>query len=74
MSASGGISQLLKGIIIGVVLIMAIIGTMSLLESGNPLNSIINTQDSTNSKPENTKITAPSITLIIVLLKSKKMR
>ncbi len=36
MSRSGGMSQLLKGIIIGIVLILAIIGTMSLLEKKTP--------------------------------------
>ena len=36
MSRSGGMSQLLKGVVIGIVLILAIVGTMSLLEKKSP--------------------------------------
>lgn len=63
MSASGGMSQLLKGIFIGVVLIMAIIGTMSILDSDNPLSSFITKESPQGSILKNGKINAPSITL-----------
>ena len=63
MSASGGMSQLLKGIFIGVVLIMAIIGTMTLLDKGNPLSSMLSNEQGKVSAPENKEIGSPSITL-----------
>lgn len=63
MSASGGMSQLLKGIIIGVVLIMAIIGTMSLLDSDNLLSSFIQNKNKPSVKQTGNDINAPSITL-----------
>ncbi len=66
MSASGGISQLLKGILIGIVLIMAIIGTMTLLDKGNPLSTIIDGKEgstNTNTIQDTTNINSPSITL-----------
>ena len=63
MSRSGGISQLLKGIIIGVMLIMAIIGTMSLLNKENPLSSFINNNTSQINQESSNSIDAPSITL-----------
>jgi len=63
MSASGGMSQLLKGIIIGVVLIMAIIGTMSLLDKDNPLSSFTKKKSDITSTQVNKDIVAPSITL-----------
>ena len=53
MSRSGGMSQLLKGIIIGVVLIMAIIGTMSLLDKDNPLSKLGDINLWINSKAYN---------------------
>ncbi len=62
MSRSGGMSQLLKGIIIGVVLIMAIIGTMSLLDKDNPLSKITDNKDQLINK-DSQDISAPSITL-----------
>ena len=58
MSRSGGMSQLLKGIVIGIVLILAIIGTMSLLEKKSP---DINTQLDTTTAPPS--IEAPSISI-----------
>lgn len=64
MSRSSSMSQLLKGIIIGVVLIMAIIGTMSLLENGNPITSILsNHAPSTTTASNPPSIEAPSITV-----------
>ena len=63
MSASGGISQLLKGIFIGVVLIMAIIGTMTVLDKDNPLSSILNSDEDKTLTPETNIINSPSITL-----------
>jgi len=47
MSGSGGMSQLIKGIIIGVVLIMAAIGAMSIFDIDNPL--ISSTENPTQS-------------------------
>lgn len=61
MSRSGGISQLLKGVAIGVVLIMAIIGTMSLLEKDKPEVPTITGAPST-SNPSSSS-TTPEITL-----------
>ncbi len=64
MSRSGGMSQLFKGIIIGVVLIMAIIGTMSLLEKDKPLSSFKNSNKTQQTTTESSQdISAPSITL-----------
>ncbi len=63
MSASGGMSQLLKGIIIGVVLIMAIIGTMSLLNNGNPLSTLSNSNTNSHSTEQKKQIESPEITL-----------
>ncbi len=58
MSRSGGMSQLLKGIIIGIVLILAIIGTMSLLEKKTP-----DTSTQINSTLPAPVIEAPSISI-----------
>ena len=58
MSRSGGMSQLLKGIVIGIVLILAIVGTMSLLEKKSP---DISAQLNTAKAPPT--IEAPSISI-----------
>ena len=58
MSRSGGMSQLLKGIVIGMVLILAIFGTMSLLEVKSPDNSA-----QLNTAKESPSIEAPSISI-----------
>ena len=63
MSRSSGMSQLLKGIIIGVVLIMAIIGTMSMLDKDNPLSSMISNNSQQTTTQSSQEIVAPSITL-----------
>jgi len=64
MSRSGSMSQLLKGIFIGIVLIMAIIGTMSLLENGNPITSFLSKHaPETTTASNNTNIKPPSITV-----------
>lgn len=63
MSRSGGMSQLLKGIIIGVVLIMAIIGTMSMLDKGNPLTTPSSDGSQQTSNQDSQDIVSPSITL-----------
>ena len=63
MSRSGGMSQLLKGIIIGVVLIMAIIGTMSLLDKDGPLSSLTTNNTPQTTTQDSPDIIAPSITL-----------
>ncbi len=47
MSKSGGLGQMIKGIFIGIVLILAVIGTMSMLDKDN--NSSSNTSTSTAS-------------------------
>jgi len=61
MSSSSGIGQLLKGMIMGVVLILAIIGTMSMLDKNKEGNSSSNssqitdtniTATNTNKRPE----------------------
>ena len=61
MSRSGGMSQLLKGIIIGVVLIMAIIGTMSLLNKDKSSDSSIPITKNTTQGSDS--IQTPAITL-----------
>ena len=65
MSRSGGMSQLLKGIIIGIVLIMAIIGTMSMLDKNDSSDSVIPATNNTlPGNNQNTgEIEAPEITL-----------
>ena len=63
MSRSGGMSQLLKGIIIGVVLIMAIIGTMNLLDKDGPLSSLTTNNTPQTTTQDSPDIIAPSITL-----------
>jgi len=63
MSRSGGMSQLLKGIIIGVVLIMAIIGTMSLLDKDGLLSSLFTNNTQQTTAQGSADIIAPSITL-----------
>ena len=59
MSRSGGISQLFKGILIGILLILAIVGTMSLLDKGSPFD----TKQHTKAPEQSSEIIAPSITL-----------
>lgn len=64
MSSSGGMSQLIKGIVIGVVLIMAIIGTMGLLDKDNVISGLIkNDNESQIQAQKPADITTPSITL-----------
>ncbi len=62
MAGSGGMSQLLKGIIIGVVLILAIVGSMSLLDKGSD-NTNLQTNTNTPSTPVAKQIEAPSISI-----------
>ncbi|PID33868.1 MAG: hypothetical protein CR955_00450 [Thiotrichales bacterium] len=61
MSSSSGMSQLLKGIVIGVILILAIIGTMSLLDKSKPSDSPISGANSVVQNAPN--IQAPSINI-----------
>lgn len=63
MSRSGGMSQLFKGIIIGVLLIMAIIGTMSLLDSDDSPSYSNNDNKSQSKNQDNKEINTPAITL-----------
>lgn len=56
MSGSSGIGQLFKGVIIGIVLLLAIVGTMSILDKGKDISN--------NDKPPQTtlqEVPAPSI-------------
>ncbi|MEB8433628.1 hypothetical protein OO007_15415 [Cocleimonas sp. KMM 6892] len=61
MSSSGGMSQLLKGIMIGIVLILAIVGTMSLLDKSKSPDDYTNINNSTSRDSSN--IPAPSISI-----------
>ncbi|WP_299876468.1 hypothetical protein [uncultured Cocleimonas sp.] len=61
MSSSGGMSQLLKGIMIGIVLILAIVGTMSLLDKNKSTDNTSNVDNSTSGNSSN--IAAPSISI-----------
>ncbi len=61
MSSSGGISQLLKGIMIGIVLILAIVGTMSLLDKNKSSDNFPNVANSTTK--DNSDIPAPAISI-----------
>ncbi|MEH6456334.1 MAG: hypothetical protein V7749_08425 [Cocleimonas sp.] len=63
MSRSGGMSQLLKGIIIGVLLIIAIIGTMRLLDKDGSLSSLSTNNTTQITTQDSVDIVAPSITL-----------
>jgi len=64
MSSSGGMSQLIKGIVIGVVLLMAIIGTMSVLDKDSDILGTIKKNKESQIQTQNpTDITTPSITL-----------
>lgn len=58
MSRSGGMGQLFKGVIIGVVLLLAIVGTMSILDKGKTL-----TQEKNTPSVEPSNIPAPSINI-----------
>lgn len=60
MSGSGGIGQLLKGAIMGVVLILAIIGSMSMLNKDKGGESTSSNQ-TTDSSPINTTAPVPEI-------------
>ncbi len=69
MSGSNGIGQLLKGVIMGVVLILAIIGSMSILEKNN-INKNASTSttnnnlsNSTSNPPLPSNIKAPEISI-----------
>jgi len=64
MSGSSGIGQLLKGIVVGIVLILAIVGTMSMLDKkdGNNTNNIAQTTPPENTKPT-AEIEAPEINI-----------
>lgn len=59
MAGSGGMSQLLKGIIIGIVLILAIVGTMSLFDKESDNNNLQTNAPASQAKP----IEAPSISI-----------
>lgn len=59
MRRRGGMSQLFKGIMIGIVLILAIIGTMSLLED----NNYTKTTSETSTTQRTPVIEAPSISI-----------
>jgi len=59
MRRSSGFSQLLKGIVIGVILILAIFGSMSLLEKKQSGN----TSEQTSPSREISTIEAPAITI-----------
>ncbi len=61
MSNSGGMSQLLKGIMIGIVLILAIVGTMSLLDKNKTTDNNPNVDISTAK--DNSNIQAPAISI-----------
>ncbi len=67
MSSSSGIGQLLKGVVMGVVLILAIIGSMSILEKNNSANNASTANNSLNNPASNTplpsKIKAPEINI-----------
>jgi len=69
MAGSSGIGQLLKGVIMGVVLILAIIGSMSMLEKNKTNDSATNTPQITNtsntapSATTNSEIRAPNINI-----------
>jgi len=58
MSGSSGIAQLFKGIVIGVVLLLAIVGTMSILDKGKQIG-----EDGSTSKIRTNDIPAPSISV-----------
>lgn len=58
MSGSSGVGQLFKGIVIGVVLLLAIVGTMSILDKGK---QIAEGDSSTETKTKD--IPAPSINI-----------
>ena len=60
MSGSGGIGQLLKGVIMGIVLILAIIGSMSILNKDKGSESPNSTQNA-NSSSINTIAPAPEV-------------
>jgi hypothetical protein len=61
MSRSGGIGQLLKGIIMGIVLILAIIGSMSMLDKDKP-SDVNNTSPTTEATdPASVTNTTPEI-------------
>ena len=49
MSGSSGIGQLLKGVVVGIVLILAIVGTMSMLEKKDDNNNNNSTQTASTS-------------------------
>ncbi len=69
MNGSGGIGQLLKGVIMGVVLILAIIGSMSILEKNDTeKNTSTNTtnnslSNSASNSPLSSEIKAPEINI-----------
>ncbi len=66
MSGSSGIGQLLKGIVVGIVLILAIVGTMSMLDkkdSNNANNSNQTPSTAPINTESNTEIKAPEISI-----------
>jgi len=61
MSSSGGMSQMLKGIMIGIILILAIVGTMSLLDKNK--NTDNNATVDNSSAKDTSNIQAPAINI-----------
>ncbi len=62
MAGSGGIGQLLKGLIMGIVLILAIIGTMSMLDKKGDDSPVIS-QSTEITAPTTPEIKAPDINI-----------
>lgn len=72
MSRSGGFGQMIKGIFIGIILILAVIGTMSMLEKNDGSNSNITAPTVSENlspyitpeiTPESSEIKAPEINI-----------
>jgi len=68
MSRSGGFGQMIKGVFIGIILILAVIGTMSILEKNddngsNTTTSMAPAEPSLETSPTTPEIKAPEINI-----------